>query len=183
MHMMSQLIQIYLFRPYYRSQLDISPTPAERCGQAAGTVAELLRVSEQPVFTFDSILDRSSCMTRSTVCGTELPRSVGRRVLYTSVRETETDLCTVPIVFGAATVYLLRLVSNEVEPRDLNNLEESVSGTISTRSGPLGTMLTGKIRFMGELGKSGCQDYNERHVAHKISQRYSSWWLWFWSWF
>ncbi|GFZ51119.1 hypothetical protein JCM24511_08877 [Saitozyma sp. JCM 24511] len=96
MHMMSQLIQIYLFRPYYRSQLDISPTPAERCGQAAGTVADLLR-------------------------------------LYDAEHGLRNGVATlIPIVFGAATVYLLRLVSNEVEPRDLKNLEES-------------------IRFMGEL--------------------------------
>jgi hypothetical protein len=137
MHMMSHLIQIYLFRPYYRSQLDISPTPAERCGQAAESVAELLRVSEQRVFTMGFILDRSSCMTRNTACGTEWPRSVSYRVLYSyiSVRDTVTDPHPVPIVFGAATVYLLRLVSNEVEPRDLNNLEESVSGTPPTRRG------------------------------------------------
>ncbi|WWC85664.1 uncharacterized protein L201_000530 [Kwoniella dendrophila CBS 6074] len=46
MHMMYQLTTIYLFRPYYRSELDITPSPADRCVEAAARTSELLRVYE-----------------------------------------------------------------------------------------------------------------------------------------
>ncbi|WVQ76303.1 hypothetical protein IAR50_005968 [Cryptococcus sp. DSM 104548] len=42
-HMMYHLTTIYLFRPYYRSQLDIVPLPAARCDNAARAITELLR--------------------------------------------------------------------------------------------------------------------------------------------
>ncbi|TYJ56773.1 hypothetical protein B9479_002543 [Cryptococcus floricola] len=42
-HMMYHLTAIYLFRPYYRSQLDIVPSPAARCDNAAKAITELLR--------------------------------------------------------------------------------------------------------------------------------------------
>lgn len=44
MHMMYHLTQIYLFRPFYRAELDINPPPAQRCDQAAAMCADLLKV-------------------------------------------------------------------------------------------------------------------------------------------
>jgi hypothetical protein len=44
MHMLYHVTNIYLFRPYYRSHLDINPSPSHRCDQAASMTVELLRV-------------------------------------------------------------------------------------------------------------------------------------------
>ncbi|WWC95593.1 hypothetical protein V866_002458 [Kwoniella sp. B9012] len=48
MHMLYHLTYIYLLRPYFRASLDIAPSAAQRCQQAANEISELLR-------TFDEI--------------------------------------------------------------------------------------------------------------------------------
>lgn len=73
MHMLYHVTNIYLYRPYYRSHLDISPSPAHRCDQAATMTVELLRVGKGQ----DSVrLLTHRCMKPNTGSETPLPRSV-----------------------------------------------------------------------------------------------------------
>ncbi|KAK4688188.1 hypothetical protein P7C73_g1920, partial [Tremellales sp. Uapishka_1] len=46
LHMVYHVTTIYLFRPYYRSHLDITPAPSDRCKSAALAISELLKTYE-----------------------------------------------------------------------------------------------------------------------------------------
>ncbi|ORY27111.1 hypothetical protein BCR39DRAFT_242527 [Naematelia encephala] len=90
LHMLYHLLIIYLHRPYYRAALSTVPSSADRCSRAADEIVFLLNTYE------------------ATHGVQNAPMTLSKIAFHTGA-----DMWAVQVVFGAATVFLLKSVGDE----------------------------------------------------------------------